>query len=81
MDDQNELEPVPGDEDGDGEDQDAQCDVEEVDTFEPDEVNVKRSIAPWLLQRQLQLNQEQKNRRTKTKARGRLKRRAQKVLP
>ena len=43
MDDQNELEPVPGDEDGDGEDQDAQydVDVEEVDTFEPDEVNVK----------------------------------------
>ena len=41
MDDQNESGPVPGDEDGDGEDQDAQYDVEEVDTFEPDEVNVK----------------------------------------
>ena len=41
MDDQNESGPVPGDEDGDGEDQDAQYDVEEVDAFEPDEVNVK----------------------------------------
>ena len=33
--------PAPGEEGGDGEDQDAQYDVEEVDTFEPDEVNVK----------------------------------------
>ena len=35
------MEPVPGDEDGNGEDQDGQYDVEKVDTFEPDEVNVK----------------------------------------
>ena len=40
MDDPKELEPALGDEDGDG-DQDAQYDMEEVDTFEPDEVNVK----------------------------------------
>ena len=79
------MEPVPGDEDGNGEDQDGQYDVEEVDTFEPDEVNVKPakkwSIALWLRQRQLQLNQEPKNRQPKTKARGRLKWRAQKLLP
>jgi hypothetical protein len=44
MDDENELEPVPGDEDEDedeDEDQDAHYDVEEADTIEPDEVNGK----------------------------------------
>ena len=75
MDDQNELGPVPGDEDRDGEDQDAQydVDVEEVDTFEPDEVNVKPTKV---------VHRTPTKSRTKkpTKARGRLKRRAQSLL-
>ena len=46
VDNEKELEPAPGDEDGDGDgdgddDQDAQYDLEEADTFEPDEVNEK----------------------------------------
>jgi transcription factor C subunit 6 len=42
VDDEKELEPAPGDEDENGdEDQDAQYDVEEADTIEPDVVNEK----------------------------------------
>jgi transcription factor C subunit 6 len=44
VDDENGLEPVPGDEDDvEDEDQDAQYDMEEADTIEPEEVNGKPS--------------------------------------